>query len=61
MDIIAHVIAVIQPVIVKSITVAVTSAVETATLHIMANVTREMEWSRTLKRNCAQPRWKTRI
>ena len=41
-DIIALVIAAIQPVIVKSITVAVTSAVEAATEQIMANVRREM-------------------
>ena len=41
-DIIALVIAAIQPVIVKSINVAVTSAVEAATEQIMANVRREM-------------------
>ena len=41
-DIIAQVIAAIQPVIVKSITVAVTSVVEAEIEHIMANVRREM-------------------
>ena len=41
-DIIAQVIAAIQPVIVKSITVAVISAMEATTEQIMANVRREM-------------------
>ena len=42
-DIIAQVIAAIQPVIVKSITIGVTSVVEAATEQIMANVRREMD------------------
>ena len=41
-DIIAQVIAAIQPVFIKSITVAGTTAVEAATAQIMANVRREM-------------------